>query len=97
MVLSRCGKIERALDPGLAFGNDSDSTYFGVLVVYGFFFITMVQIIAIVLGDKNTVLVIFCHFLQSLDHCKHREKPVFLTGISAMRTGFPVTKTGFSL
>ena len=27
----------------------------------------------------------------------HREKPVFITGIPAMRTGFPVMKTGFSL
>ena len=26
----------------------------------------------------------------------HREKPVFITGIPAMRTGFPVMKTGFS-
>ena len=59
MVLSRSAKIDGALDPGLAFGNDPDSTYFGVLVVYGFFFLTMVQIIAIVLGDKNTVLVMF--------------------------------------
>ena len=27
----------------------------------------------------------------------HREKPVFITGIPAMRTGLPVMKTGFSL
>ena len=60
MVLSRCGKIDGALEPGLVFGDQgADSMYFGVLVVYGFFFLTMVQIIAIVLGDKNTVLVTF--------------------------------------
>ena len=33
----------------------------------------------------------------SLWSFSHREKPVFITGVPAMRTGFPVMKTGFSL
>ena len=59
LVLARCGYEGEFL----AFGDDADSTYFGVMVVYGFFFLTMIQVIAIVLGDKNTVLVMFCIFL----------------------------------
>ena len=55
LVLARCGYEGEFL----AFGDDADSTYFGVMVVYGFFFLTMIQVIAIVLGDKNTVLVMF--------------------------------------
>ena len=55
IVLARCG-----FEGGsLAFGDDADSGYFGIMVVYGFFFLTMIQVIAIVLGDKNTVLVMF--------------------------------------
>ena len=66
MVLARCGKVKFIEGTSLLFGDDTDSAYFGVMVVYGFFFLTMVQVIAIVLGDKNTVLVIFCNFLHSL-------------------------------
>jgi hypothetical protein len=60
MVLARCGGSGVYVDVDfLLFGNDADSSYFGVMVVYGFFFLTMVQVIAIVLGDINTVLVMF--------------------------------------
>ena len=62
MVLARCGYEGNPL----GFGDDSDSVYFGVMVVYGFFFLTMVQVFAIVLGDKNTVLVIFCNFSEAI-------------------------------
>merc|ERR1712008_369350 len=37
MVLARCGYEGNPL----GFGDDSDSAYFGVMVVYGFFFLTM--------------------------------------------------------
>ena len=68
MVLSRVGGsgISGFETDILLFGDDTDSLYFGVMVVYGFFFLTMVQVIAIVLGDKNTVLVMFCNYLHSL-------------------------------
>ena len=33
----------------------------------------------------------------SLWSISHKEKPVFITGIPAIRTGFPVMNTGFSL
>ena len=61
MVLARCGYEGE----NLGFGDDANSGYFGIMVVYGFFFLTMVQVIAIVLGDKNTVLVSFCNFLEA--------------------------------
>ena len=68
MVLARVGGSGITGYDGevLDFGNDIDSLYFGVMVVYGFFFLTMIQVIAIVLGDKNTVLVMFCNYLHSL-------------------------------
>ena len=61
MVLARVGGSGITGYDGevLDFGNDIDSLYFGVMVVCGFFFLTMIQVIAIVLGDKNTVLVMF--------------------------------------
>ena len=69
MVLARVGGsgINGYEGVVLDFGNDADSELFGIMVVYGFFFLTMVQVIAIVLGDKNTVLVMFCNSLHSLD------------------------------
>ena len=59
MVLARVGGSGVYDVDFLLFGDDTDSQYFGIMVVNGFFFLTMVQIIAIVLGDKNTVLVMF--------------------------------------
>ena len=58
MVLERCGGDG---DP-LGFGTTIDESFFGSMVVYGFFFITIVQIIGIIMGDKNTWLVIFLVF-----------------------------------
>ena len=55
MILARCGNDGEYL----AFGNTMNELFFGTMVVYGFFFITIVQVIGIVMGDKNTWLVIF--------------------------------------
>ena len=70
MVLARCGSFQilGIQADSLLFGDDSDSSYFGIMVVFGFFFLTMVQVIAIVLGDNNTVLVIFCNFLKAYNY-----------------------------
>ena len=53
MILGRCGNKGNTL----FFGSSDDEIYFGSMVVYGFFFHTLLQVISIVLGDKNTVLV----------------------------------------
>ena len=55
MILARVGIDGNAI----GFGDSFDEFSFGIMVVYGFFFLTIVQIIGIVLGDKNTALVIF--------------------------------------
>ena len=55
MVLQRCGNDGEFL----GFGTTQDELFFGNMVVYGFFFITIVQVIGIIMGDKNTWLVIF--------------------------------------
>ena len=58
MILERCGNDGEIL----GFGGITDGLFFGAMVVYGFFFITIVQVIGIIMGDKNTWLVIFCFF-----------------------------------
>ena len=62
MVLERCGNDGEFL----GFGTTSDELFFGSMVVYGFFFITIVQVIGIIMGDKNTWLVIIWFFLATL-------------------------------
>ena len=55
MMLGRFGNKGNSL--GFGFSSAVDEIYFGSMVVYGFFFHTLLQVISIILGDKNTVLV----------------------------------------
>ena len=55
MMLGRFGNKGNSL--GFGISSAVDEIYFGSMVVYGFFFHTLLQVISIVLGDKNTVLV----------------------------------------
>ena len=57
MMLGRFGNKGDSLGFG---SNAVDEIYFGSMIVYGFFFHTLLQVISIVLGDRNTVLVRNC-------------------------------------
>jgi hypothetical protein len=55
MMLGRFGNKGNSL--GFGFSSTVDEIYFGSMVIYGFFFHTLLQVISIVLGDRNTVMV----------------------------------------
>ena len=49
MLLTRVGNAH--------IGSDVDSNFLGGFIIYGFFFISIVQVISILCGEKSPVLV----------------------------------------
>ena len=64
--------IQRAGDDGNAFhafcGPSVDGEFFAYMVVYGFFFILLTQIIGIIFGDKPSVTVTSFNLLHCSNH-----------------------------
>ena len=58
MMLGRVGYEGNSLP----FFTSEDETYFGIMVVYGYFFFTLIQVAGIAFGDKNAATVIFIIF-----------------------------------
>ena len=56
MLVQRVGDSGNPVGYGLV---ELDPLFFGDMVIYGFVFITLVQIISIIMGDEAPVLVIF--------------------------------------